>query len=100
MSQHSACSSHSQVERGTTLTIRSGALHRNDTLDLEMPEGRTVRAVIERFEPEGLYIHLNGMQLKCRPWRMGDANACRLSGTVSKWTVEQIVADVEPTGAI
>jgi hypothetical protein len=100
MSQHLACSSDSEMERGTTLTIRSGALHRHDRLEVEMPEGQTVRAIIERFDPTGLYISLNGNRLICRPWHMGDANACRLSGTVSKWTVDQVVADAEATDAI
>ena len=95
MPNHIAISSSRDIGRGMTFTIRSGSLHRDDTLNMEMPGGHSVQAGVERFDPTGLYITIDGARLKCRPWRTGDGDAVRPTGTISKWTVDQVL-EAEP----
>lgn len=91
MSTHYAITNSRDIGRGIVFTVRSGALRRLDVIDLQLGDDERVEAVIEQFDPTGLTIRLNGTLCKCRPWQMGDAAIRRLPGTVSTWTIDQVL---------
>ena len=95
MPHHHAITNSQDLGRGVAFTIQSGALRRQDVLDLQLGGNEKIKAVIERFDVTGLFISLNGSLFKCRPWRMGDAGVQRLSGTISSWTIDQILETAE-----
>jgi hypothetical protein len=95
MSQYYAIANSRNIGCGTAFTIQSGVLRRLDLLDLQLEEDGKVEAVIERFDSSGLSIRLNGSICRCRPWQMGDAAVRRLPGTVSSWTIDQILEAAE-----
>jgi hypothetical protein len=95
MPHHHATTNSLDLGRGVAFTIQSGALRRQDVLDLRLAEGEKTEATVERFDVTGLSIRLNGAIFKCRPWRMGDAKVRRLSGTVSVWTIDQVLEAAE-----
>ena len=93
MAQYHAVANSRNIGRGMAFTIQSGVLRRMDVLDLHLEEDGMVEARIEHFDPTGLCISLNGATFKCRPWRMGDAAVRRLPGTISSWTIDQILEE-------
>ncbi len=95
MPHHHAITSSSDLGRGMSFTVQSGVLRHRDVIDLKLAGGKKADAVIERFDVTGLSISVNGSICQCRPWRMGDATVERLPGTISSWTIEQILEAVE-----
>ena len=95
MPHHHAITNSPDLGRGVAFTIQSGALRRQDVLDLLLAEGEKTEAIVERFDVTGLSIRLNGAIFKCRPWQMGDAEVRRLSGTFSVWTIDQVLEAAE-----
>lgn len=95
MSRHHAITNSRDLGRGVAFTIQSGVLRHQDVLDLQLEGDETIEPIVEHFDVTGLSISLNGSLFKCRPWRMGDAQVQRLSGTISSWTIEQIVENAE-----
>lgn len=95
MPHHHAITNSLDLGRGVAFTIQSGALRCQDVLDLRLAEGERTEATVERFDVTGLSISLNGAIFKCRPWRMGDAEVRRLSGTFSVWTIDQVLEEAE-----
>jgi|GEM_PF-1156668 len=100
MSQYYAITSSRDIGCGTAFTIQSGVLRRLDVLDLQLEEDGKIEAVIEHFDSTGLSIRLNGSICRCRPWRMGDAAVRRLPGTISSWTIDQILETEEDAALI
>lgn len=92
---HHAITNSCDISRGMAFTVQSGALRRQDILDFILPGDRKMQGTVERFDVTGLSIRLNGSVFKCRPWRMGDADVRRLSGTISSWTIEQVLETAE-----
>ena len=95
MPYHHAITDSHDLGRGVTFTIQSGALRRQDILNLRMADDEKAEAIVERFDVAGLSIRLNESIFECRPWRMGDAAVRRLPGTISSWTIEQIREQAE-----
>ncbi len=95
MSHHHAITYSRDLGRGVTFTIQSGALRHQDVLDLQLAGDEKTEAIVENFDATGLSVSLNGSLFKCRPWRKGDAEVQRLPGTISSWTIEQIVEHAE-----
>ncbi|HTM81081.1 hypothetical protein [Asticcacaulis sp.] len=95
MPHHHAITNSPDLGRGAAFTIQSGALRCQDILDLLLAEGGKVEATVERFDVTGLTIRQDGAIFKCRPWRMGDAEVRRLSGTFSVWTIDQVLEAAE-----
>ena len=95
MPHHHAITNSRDLGRGVAFTIQSGALRHQDILDLQLAGDEKTEAIVEDFGVTGLSISLNGSLFKCRPWRMGDAEVQRLSGTISSWTIEQIIENAE-----
>jgi len=91
MSIHYAITNSRDIGRGIVFTVRSGALRRLDVIDLQLGDDERMEAVIEQFDPTGLTLRLNGTLCRCRPWQMGDAAIRRLPGTVSTWTIDQVL---------
>ncbi len=91
MSTHYAITNSRDIGRGIVFTVRSGALRRLDVLDLQLGDDGKAEAIIEQFGPAGLTIRLNGALCKCRPWQMGDEAIRRLPGTISTWTIDQVL---------
>lgn len=100
MSHHHAITNSRDLSRGVAFTIRSGTLRGQDIIDLELAEGGAVEAVVEYFDATGLAIRLDGSIYKCRPWQMGDASVDRLTGTISSWTIEQILEASEAVAPV
>ena len=95
MSQFYAITNSRGIGCGMAFTIQSGGLRRLDVLDLQLGENGKIEAVIEHFDAAGLSIRLDGSICRCRPWRRGDAAVKRLPGTISSWTIDQILETAE-----
>jgi len=91
MPHHRAVTNSRDIGHGTAFTIQSGALRGQDVIDLKLAGDGIIEVIVEYFNASGLAIRLNDAICKCRPWRMGDADVNRLSGTISSWTIEQIL---------
>ena len=81
------------VGPGTTLSVRSGALHVGDSLDLHAPDGGRLLVMIESIGASQLVFAFDGQMAVCRPWRAGDPGVYRLPGTSSNWIIERLEAD-------
>ncbi len=77
----------SQIGVGAALAIKSGAVHPNDQLTIQMTDGTTVDAFVENLSSDTAKIGLGGRHLTCRPWRYGDRTVGRFPGDNSVWTV-------------
>ena len=81
------------VGPGTTLSVRSGAVHVGDSLDLHAPDGGRAQVMIESVGAALMTFAFNGQMAVCRPWRAGDPGVYRLPGTSSNWVIERLETD-------
>lgn len=77
----------SDTSKGAALTIKTGLLHDDDQLSIEMANGKRSQARIERLSSEEIAIDLGSARLVCRPWHYGDKTIARFPGDNSAWTV-------------
>ena len=90
---HFAKTGTAAVGPGTTLSVRSGALHAGDSLDLNAPDGGRRQVLIKSIDASQLVFAFDGQMAVCRPWHAGDPGVYRLPGTSSNWVVERLEAD-------
>lgn len=78
------------IAPGMTLSVRGGALHIGDSLDLNTPDDSRHQVLIQDIGAECLIFLIEGKRAICRPWRAGDPGLYRLPGTSSNWVVERM----------
>ena len=89
MAQQQARISSPEPAVGQALSIRGASIHKDDAIVLSSGK-QVLEGTVRAFNHSELILDVDGRQLMCRPWRLGDLGIHRYPGTSSNWTILRV----------